>query len=299
MTIEGLDGLELAYDDILRGEDGYVVMQVDGLGHLRPSVDFPRVDPVHGYDLILTLDIDYQSIAEEELRKGVERTKAVGGLVVMLDPRTGEVLAMVNTRSLDPSDDRAGSPPKNRIITDMFEPGSVFKVVTASAALEREAVTLDQTFDAEGGRYLVHLPGGRTRLITDAHPYGIVTFREAIEVSSNIVFAKVSDLIGVEAMYTTARKFGFGTKTGIELPGEVSGQLKKPTEWSGTTLNTMAYGYEVGVTPMQIACAYGAIANGGVLMRPFLVRRVLHGTEGEVEESSSSGGPSGGLPGDG
>ena len=281
---KGLDGLELAYDELLRGEDGYVIMQVDGLGQLRPSVDFPRVDPVHGHDLVLTLDIDYQSIAEDEIRKGVERTKALGGLVVMLDPRTGEILAMVSTPSFDPSKGIAGPPPKNRIITDMFEPGSVFKVVTASAALEREVVTPEKRFDAEGGRYVVHLPGGKTRPITDAHPYGILTFREAVELSSNIVFAKVSDLVGVETMYTTARKFGFGTKTGIELPGEVSGQLKKPTEWSGTTLNTMAYGYEVGVTPMQIACAYGAIANGGVLMKPFLIRRVLHGTEVEVEE---------------
>jgi cell division protein FtsI (penicillin-binding protein 3) len=280
----GLDGVELAFDELLRGQDGYVIMQRDGLGGKHPSVDFPRIDPVHGHDLVLTLDIDFQSIAEEEIRKGVEHTKALGGLVVMLDPRTGEILAMVSTPSFDPAEDVSGTLPKNRVIADMVEPGSVFKVVTAAAALERGVVTLDRTFDAEGGRYVVQLPGGRTRPITDTHAYGKLSFREAVEFSSNIVFAKVSDLIGVEAMYTTARKFGFGTKTGIELPGEVSGQLKKPTEWSGTTLNTMAYGYEVGVTPIQIACAYAAVANGGVLMKPYLVRTVLCGPDGDVEE---------------
>jgi len=280
----GLDGLELAFDELLRGQDGYVIMQRDVRGRKRPSVDFPRVDPVHGHDLVLTLDIDYQSIAEEEILKGVKRTKAVGGLVVMLDPRTGEILAMVSTPSPDPAAGTTGASPKNRILTDMFEPGSVFKVVTAAAALERGVVTLDQVFDAEGGRYVVRLPRGKTRPITDTHPHDRLTFREAVEVSSNIVFAKVSDVVGVESMYTTARKFGFGTRTGIELPGEVSGQLKKPTEWSGTTLNTMAYGYEVGVTPLQIACAYGAVANGGVLMKPFLVRTVLGGADGDVEQ---------------
>jgi len=280
----GLDGLELAFDDLLRGQDGYVIMQRDGLGRKHPSVDFPRVDPVNGNDLVLTLDIDYQSVADEELRKGIELTKAQGGVVIMLDPRSGEILAMVSTPSHDPQSEVTGTPPKNRAITDMVEPGSVFKVVTAAAALERGAVGLDQTFDAENGRYLVQLGGGKTRPITDTHPHERLSFREAVEVSSNIVFAKMSDLIGVEAMYTTARKFGFGTKTGIELPGEVSGQLKRPTEWSGTTLNTMAYGYEVGVTPMQLACAYAAVANGGVLMQPHLVRAVLRGPEREAEE---------------
>ena len=280
----GLDGLELAFDEALRGVDGYIIMQRDVRGRKRPSVDFPRVDPVHGHDLVLTLDIDYQAIAEEEIQKGVERTHAAGGLVVMLDPRTGEILAMVSTPSIDPSKGVQGTLPKNRALTDMFEPGSVFKVVTAAAALERGVVELDQMFDAEDGSYRVQLPRGRTRLITDTHPHDRLSFREAIEVSSNIVFAKVSDLVGVEAMYTTARKFGFGTSTGIELPGEVPGQLKKPTEWSGTTLNTMAYGYEVGVTPLQIACAYGAIANGGMLMKPFLVRKILYRNDAEVEE---------------
>jgi cell division protein FtsI (penicillin-binding protein 3) len=167
---------------------------------------------------------------------------------------------------------------KIRGITDVFEPGSVFKLVTGAAALEHGVTTTSTRYDAEQGSYS---PRGRPNPITDTHPHGIISFREAMEVSSNIVMAKVSDRIGVEHFYTMARDFGFGIATGIELPGEVSGGLKKPTQWSATTLNSMAYGYEVSVTPIQIAAAYGAVANRGVLLRPWVIRRVLD-TNGET-----------------
>jgi cell division protein FtsI (penicillin-binding protein 3) len=123
------------------------------------------------------------------------------------------------------------------------------------------------------------------RLITDTHPHGMLTFEQGMAVSSNIVLAKVSDRIGNELLYTTARSFGFGTETGIELPGEIAGELKKPSQWSGVTLNSMAIGYEVGVTPLQIAAAYGAVANGGVLMRPFIVKRVFDEQGALLEET--------------
>lgn len=271
----GLSGVELTFDKELRGENGYIIMQRDGLGRKRPTVDYPRFEPKNGNNVVLTLDLDYQSIAEEELRKGVERNNAESGLVVMLEPKSGEVLAMASYPGINPnrhqSIDAAAS--RNRIITDVFEPGSVFKLVTASAALEYNIVTPEQKFFAENGKYLVK---GRPAPITDVHKYGTISFRDAMELSSNIVMAKVSDLVGAERMYTTARNFGFGIPTGLELPGEVNGQLKKPVQWSRTTLNTMAYGYEVGVTPLQLAAAYGALANGGTLMRPFILKQVLN-----------------------
>ena len=274
----GLSGLELELDSLLRGENGRLILQRDGLNRQRQSVDYPRIDPVDGDAVSLTIDVEYQSIAEEELRKGIERNKAESGLVAMMDPATGEVLAMANYPQMNPADPSGTDPlaARNRVVTDMFEPGSVFKVVTASAALEGKKVDLAQKFNAEQGSYTVRLPNGKKRnTITDTHKHGIITFQEAMEVSSNIVMAKVSDLVGADALFTMARAFGFGTATGIELPGEVRGELKHPTQWSGTTLNSMAYGYEVGVTPLQILCAYAAVANHGTLMKPFVVRSVV------------------------
>ncbi|HTY57224.1 MAG TPA: penicillin-binding transpeptidase domain-containing protein [Bacteroidota bacterium] len=274
----GLSGLELELDSLLRGENGRLILQRDGLNRERQSVDYPRVDPVDGDAANLTIDAEYQSIAEDELRKGIERNKAESGLVAMMDPATGEILAMANYPGMDPADPSGTDPQvfRNRVVTDMFEPGSVFKIVTASAALEGKKVDLGQKFNAEQGSYTVRLPNGKKRnTINDTHKHGIITFQEAMEVSSNIVMAKVSDIIGADALFTMARAYGFGTATGIELPGEVRGELKHPSQWSGTTLNSMAYGYEVGVTPLQILCAYAAVANHGVLMKPFIVRNVV------------------------
>jgi cell division protein FtsI/penicillin-binding protein 2 len=274
----GVSGLELELDSLLRGTDGRVVMQRDALNRRRPSVDYPRVDPVHGLSAVLTIDIEYQAIVEQELEKGVRANGAESGIAVMLDPGTGEVLAMANFPPIDPSHPGSIDPAaaRNRVITDMVEPGSVFKVVTAAAALEGRLVSPHQRFDAEQGEYRVYLANGRPRnVITDTHKYGIITFREAMEVSSNVVMAKISDVIGAEALFTMARRFGFGTETGIALPGEVGGELKSPSHWSGTTLNTMAYGYEVAATPLQIAAAYAAVANHGVLMKPYVVRQIV------------------------
>jgi len=271
----GISGLELQFDKLLRGVNGYEVRMKDGLGRAMPAPDYPHVDAVDGEDLMLTLDLDFQAIAEQALKKGVEETDSESGLVVMLEPETGEILALANYPRLSP--ERAGKADqaltRNRVVTDMFEPGSVFKIVTATAALEHGLVKPSDRYFAENGKYRVHLPHGKTRTINDTHEYGMITFQEAMELSSNIVMAKVSDKIGSELLYRTARDFGFGTETGVELPGEIRGELKKPTDWSGTTLNTMAYGYEVGVTPLQIAAAYSAVANGGVLYKPTIVRR--------------------------
>lgn len=281
----GKAGVELEFDNQLKGKDGYSILQRDGLGRTRPTVDFPTVPPVNGNSIVLTLDLDYQSIAEEELRKGVERNKATGGLVVMLDPQTGEVLAMANYPSFNPNRYQVADTAtmKNRVVAETFEPGSVFKIVTVSAALENGIIKPDQPFYAELGKYQ---PRGRPKPINDLHKYGTLTFREAFELSSNIVMAKASDLIGAEKMYTMARNFGFGTATGLGLPQEVNGQLNKPNTWSRTTLNTMAYGYEISVTPLQLAAAYAALANDGVLMKPTILKQILNERNEVIFEAS-------------
>lgn len=283
----GLSGMELQMDKELRGRDGYVILQRDGLGRQRPAVDYPRVEPVNGNNVVLTIDLAYQSIAEEELKKGVERSQAESGLVVMLDPRTGEILAMAQYPQINPNDFTKCDFKDQRLrsVTDMFEPGSLFKIVTASAALEHHIVKLDQKFFAEHGEYRVPLVGRKVRIIRDAHDYDWLTFQEAMEVSSNIVMAKVSNEIGAERFYQSATDYGFGVTTGVDLPGEVRGELKPPEQWSGTTLNTISYGYEVGVTPLQVVCAYAAVANKGIKTKPYIVKKVINESEEEIRET--------------
>ena len=281
---KGISGIEVEFDEYLRGKDGSVIMQRDGLGRARPSVDYPRIEPRHGHNLVLTIDLTYQAIVEEELKRGVQRYKASAGLAIMLNPKTGEILALANIPGINPND--LGSydinASRNRVVTDVFEPGSVFKVVTASAAYENGLVTPEKRFFAEHGTYLATVSSkAKPQKISDTHPYDWLTFQEAIELSSNIVMAKIAPTIGPERLYREARDFGFGIPTGVDLPGEARGRLKKPYEWSGNTLPTMAYGYEVSVTPLQIAMAYAAVANKGVLMKPYVLAEVQD-QEGQV-----------------
>ena len=271
----GISGTELQFDTELRGTEGYVVFQRDGKGRARPVIDYPRVEPQNGHNVYLTIDLRIQSMLEEELRKGIELNKAESGIGIVMDPRTGAILAMAQNPSINPNEFSLAEMKfqKLRAVTDMFEPGSVFKLVTTSAAIEDHLISPDQMFFAENGNYRVALGNGKTRDIKDTHPYGWVSFSGALAVSSNIVMAKASDIIGPERLYRMARNYGFGIQTNIELPGEIKGNLKKPIDWSSTTLNTMAYGYEVGVTPIQIIQAYAAIANNGVLVKPYILEK--------------------------
>lgn len=284
----GLAGMELKFNEQLRGTNGYVMFQRDGRGQARPSVDYPRVEPMNGHSVQLSIDIELQAIAEKELKNGVEQAKADRGIVVIMQPKTGEVLAIGQYPTIDPNNFGKYAPEdqKLRAVTDVFEPGSVFKIVTASAALENHLVKPSQKFFAENGRYVV-LVGGKARPIVDVHPYGWLTFQEGMEVSSNIVMAKASDVIGSERFYKMARDYGFGIATNIDYPGEVKGNLKKPVDWSGTTLNTISYGYEVGATPLQITAAYCALANGGMLMKPMLVMKEMDASGKTVKEYAS------------
>jgi len=286
---KGIAGVEMAFDTLLAGEPGYVVFQRDATANLMPSVDYPRIDPVPGHSIVLTMDGWLQQVAESELDKGVLESDAEGGIVVMLDPATGEVLVMAQSPRVNPADygKVKQRDQKLRAVTDMFEPGSVFKLVTVSAALEYALISPEKSFFAENGVYNVPVPGRkRPRVIRDDHKYGQLTFREAMEHSSNIVMAKASDIIGDEKLYRMARDFGFGTRTNIDFPGEIGGRMAKPVAWSALTRQSISYGYEVGTTPIQIAAAYAAIANGGVLMRPYVLKRELDADSNVVAETS-------------
>jgi cell division protein FtsI/penicillin-binding protein 2 len=283
----GIAGLEKYFNKDLRGKDGYVILQRDGKRRLFPSVDYPRIEPEHGHNIHLTVDMRIQAIAEKELKKGAEKNKARGGIVVVLQPQTGEILAIAQYPQINP--DAFGKfefkDQNLRAVIDIFEPGSMFKIVTAAAALEYRLVNPTKKFNAENGIYLAPVPHSKPRLIRDIHKAKVYTFEEAMEHSSNIVMAKISDIVGSKRFYQIARNFGFGTKTNVEFPGEDQGVLKKPKNWSATTLNSLAFGYEVSATPLQIACAYAAVANGGKLMKPTILKKVTDVSGNIIRES--------------
>ncbi len=268
-TDGGLAGLELQFDDILRGTDGRRLLHKDRRNRVKFMPGNEERPPQHGESLVLTVDLLKQSILEEELARGVERARPKWAAAVALDPKTGAVLAMANWPSFDPN--RMGAYPassrRNHVITDMIEPGSVIKVVPAAAAIERGLVAMTDSIDTGEGR----LQQGRYT-ITDTHPNGVLTFSDVIKVSSNVGTALVAEKMSEGLMYQYARQFGFNQKTGIELPGEADTKLKRTDRWSATDQSAMSRGYALQATPLQIALAYAALANGGVLMKPYLVQ---------------------------
>jgi cell division protein FtsI (penicillin-binding protein 3) len=256
----GLSGIELELNDMLAGKEGYVVMQKDGLGRKRPAVEFPRQEPVDGNNVILTIDLNIQKIVEEELAAGVSANNSLGGKVIVMNVKTGEILAM-NSISLDgSSQDRIAE------ITDMYEPGSTFKIVTAASALEESLLSKYDVINTYGGEYMN---------IKDSHKFTSLTFQQVIEQSSNVGTIQIANKLGRERFYKYARDFGFGITTGLDLPGEMKGQLKRPVEFSPVSLNYMAIGYEVLVTAMQMTNSYACVANGGMMMKPFVIKKIL------------------------
>ncbi len=268
---KGGSGVELEFDSLLAGTNGYEIMQRDGLGRKMPSVSYPKVNPVPGCNVQLTIDMNIEQIVEQELEAGIRRTDAKAGTAVFMDPYTGEILAMANYPSFDPAeyDKYPYADSRDRAITDVYEPGSTFKIVTASAALEEGIEKPNDMIFADNGSYDLY-----GRIIRDFEASGWITFRRAVELSSNIAFSKVGRKIGENKFYRYARDFGFGTPTGIALPGEVSGELPKPYDWSKVSLSFMSFGYGVLVTTLQMAQAYAAVANGGVLMKPYIISKI-------------------------
>ncbi len=270
--LHGMMGLEASYDSYLRGADGIQQVRKDSRNQVKQFVGAPRKKPVQGNRLVTTIDAQMQAIVEEELREGVRRARAKGGTAIVVEPQTGRVVAMANYPSFNPN--APGRTPaenrRNPAIADMIEPGSTFKLVTAVAAIEQQAALLDEVFETpENGRLQIH-----GQWMRDHDPLGTLTFAEAIEKSSNIVMAEVASRIDRDTFYQYARNFGFGTPSSIDLPGEVGGRLQKPYRWSLVTQPWMSVGYEIQVTPLQLAMAYASFANGGNLMRPYLVERI-------------------------
>jgi len=279
---EGSSGLELQLNKALKGRDGTRIFQRSATGVRYPAPDAKQLDPVKGHTVQLTLDADIQSIVEDELTKAVERFNADAAASIVMDVRTGEIIAMANNPVFDLNQRGTWTPERsrNRAVTDSYEPGSTFKLVMAAAAtevLKRKAT--DIVFANNGNMPIYNLN------IRDHEPYGNITFRQAIMYSSNIVAAKTAMLVGSAKFNAYARNFGFGVKTGVGLTGESPGRVRTLARWDRTTLPWMGYGYQVMATPLQILQAYAAVANNGTLMKPFIIKKVTDAEGNVVRES--------------
>jgi cell division protein FtsI (penicillin-binding protein 3) len=269
----GAAGLELSLDSILTGQPGEAVLLKDRAGRRYDSPARVIREPVSGNDVVLTLDAELQEIAERGLDEALSGMRAEGGDVVFLDPSSGELLALASRQAgrSGPVSIRAST------FTDPFEPGSTAKLFTAAALLRHRRVDSNDVVFAEGGQW--HMPtsrSGRTRLISDVKKTtGNLTLARTIQISSNVGMAKFSSRLSPEEQFEMLRDFGFGTPTGAEFPSESRGLLARPDRWEPMyTRASVAMGYEFGVTPVQLAAAYGAIANDGLLLTPTLVREV-------------------------
>jgi len=269
---EGLVGIEKEFNTLLSGTPGWVVKQVNGEGRSQIKTSFPMMPPVDGANIQLTIDLEYQSILQEELARRVNESNAKGAMGVLMDPQTGAILAMASLPDYDPN--RPGASPtenqKNKAITDQFEPGSTYKIVAATAAVATQTVSLFDEFYCEDGQFTV---AGKT--ITDHEKFGLLTFPQIIAHSSNVGTIKIAQKLGRNPLYRYSRDFGFGSLTGIRFPGETQGTLRQTKDWSEISLAEVSIGYEVGVTALQMASAYAAIANGGFLLKPRLVNQIL------------------------
>lgn len=295
MDNKGLEGLELAYERTLRGVNGWVLAEKDAMGRtvFPGGPGFQYKLPKPGHDIILTIDEVIQHIVEKELDTALARTRAKGGVCIVMNPRTAEVLALAvrattHRQAFNPNEPQHYRPEewRNRCVTDAFEPGSIFKPVLAAAALEEKVVHPLERFDCSAGKIKV-----ADRVINDAEKLGVLTFTDVIAESSNVGTIKVALRLGKERFYKYITAFGFGRKTGIDIPGEIAGLVKDQRLWSGVSIGSIAIGQEIGVTPLQVAAAYCALANGGTLMKPYIVAEIVDrdGNEGKKFQPQTVG----------
>jgi cell division protein FtsI (penicillin-binding protein 3) len=265
----GLGGIEATYDRLIRGTPGRVLIQTDARRHAFSRVERP---PTAGSTLELTIDQNLQHIVERELRAGVLENRADGGAAVVMDPATGEILALANWPTFNPNMYRrsAETARRNRVVQDIYEPGSTFKIVTASAALEQKLVRPDDFIDASGGSIRFG-----ARVIRDTHDYGVISFTDVIVKSSNVGAIRVGLRLGPDRLGLYVNRFGFGRPSSPDFPGESPGIVWDPSKLTDSALASVSMGYQIGVTPLQMVAALSAVANGGELVEPRVVRAVV------------------------
>jgi len=272
---QGLGGVEQSYNEKISGEPGQLFLEKDASGKPYESYEIAAKP---GQTVVLTIDQSIQYLAEQALQNAVQSSHAKSGTVIVLDPRSGEILALANAPTFDPNKVAEAKPEtrSNWALQNIYEPGSTFKIVAYSAAIEKKLVKPEDHIDCQMGAITV-----AGRLVHDHHPYGLLTISEALAKSSNVAAIKLGLRVGDETMYEYITRFGFGSKTGIELPGETSGIVRKVERWQPSSIGSIAMGQEVGVTPVQMVAAFGALANDGVRIAPHLIREV-RGADGTV-----------------
>ncbi|HMH11762.1 MAG TPA: penicillin-binding protein [Edaphobacter sp.] len=263
----GLGGLERQFDDDMHGTPGHVLTALDAKRHVLGSEES---QPMAGENLVLSIDANIQYIAERALDAQMEKMKAAHGTVVVQDPHTGQILALAIAPRFNPNDQRHmdASVLQNLAVSDVYEPGSTFKLVTYSAAIDGAGVQPTDMVDCQGGAMTMY---GRTLHDDKADHFGVVTVQYALEHSSDVGAAKMALKVGPNKFYDYMRGFGFGDRSGIELPSETRGLLRAPKKWGATSILSMAIGQEVGVTPVQLVTMVSTIANGGVYMPPHVL----------------------------
>jgi cell division protein FtsI/penicillin-binding protein 2 len=272
----GGGGIELAYDKLVRGRGGNLLLDVDAF---NKSYDHSVEESVPGANVTLTIDLVIQHHVEKALAEAVRASRARGGTIVIVRPATGEILALANYPTFDPNKvgDSSEIQRRNRAVETAFEPGSIFKLVTYSAAIEEHLIRSDTRIDCGGGQIRI-----ADRIIHD-HPYGVLTAAQALAKSSNVAAIKVGMMLGNQRLARYIEQFGFGRRTGIELPAESRGLFRPASEWTPVTIGSIPMGHEIGVTALQTAAAYACIANGGEWLKPHMVSKVTT-TYGDVIE---------------
>lgn len=265
---DGLAGLERSYNSKIAGEPGQLFVEKDANGKPYESYEIASKP---GQTVVLTIDQSIQYQAEQALITAVKTSRAKSGTVIVLDPRNGEILALANAPTFDPNQVAASSAEtrSNWALQNIYEPGSTFKVVAFSAALEMKKARVEDTIDCQMGAITVN-----GRVVHDHKAFGTLTISEALAKSSNVAAIKLGMRVGDPAMYDYITRYGFGSKTGIELPGETAGLLRKVERWQPSSIGSIAIGQEVGVTPVQMVAAFGALANNGVRVAPHIIREV-------------------------
>lgn len=264
----GLGGIEQVYNERITGEPGKLFIERDSRGMAYESTEVPGRT---GHTIILTVDQAIQYYAEAALTTAITQSRAKSGTAIVLDPKTGEILALANAPTFDPNNVGAVSPATraNWALQNIYEPGSTFKVVAFSAALEKGLAKPTDTIDCQMGSITV-----AKRVIRDHKPFGTLTLTEALAQSSNVAAIKLGLRVGDQTMHEYITRFGFGSRTGVELPGETAGIVHPLKRWLPSSIGSVAIGQEIGVTPLQMAAAFGALANDGVRVAPHLVRQI-------------------------
>ncbi len=278
---KGLAGLEQSYNTKVAGEPGKLFLEKDANG--RPY-ESSEIASKPGQTIVLTIDQSIQYKAEQAIQAAVERSHAKSSSVIVLDPHNGDILALANAPTFDPNNlgKAEASTRRNWALENTYEPGSTFKVVAFSAAIEKKLAKPDDRIDCQMGSITV-----AGRLVHDHHPFGTLTIAEALAKSSNVAAIKLGIRVGDDAMYDFITRYGFGKTTGIELPGEAQGIVRPVSRWQPSSIGSIAIGQEVGVTPVQMVAAFGALANDGIRVAPHLVREIRNSSGVVVYRSQS------------